>query len=309
LQHSKTIRDNARRFNASDPMENMPAAQIQSGQPWEEVQRMKITVLVDRFRQWLDGDEQIEVQGAQTSPPPSSADQFIVAVAREVGEVMLREAFTPPGEPTYIPREYIIFLSKEDDQAWHGHKREGLSRGLTNALTERAREVGGLSQLQTGSISLELRVDGTLEPGKFRVQPIWDPDEEKTVILNKGRQPQPAPQPDDDSDGPTLVRHFSLRVEKCDAAGQVTASEVRPIFDRKVTIGRGKDSGLQISGDREISRHHATLIKNPDGSFTLECHGQNPIRLADGSELPGGQSAPLRASGTFRLASYQFTIL
>lgn len=270
---------------------------------------MKITVLVDRFRQWLDGDEQIEVQGAQTSPPPSSADQFIIAVAREVGDVMQREAFTPPGEPTYIPREYIIFLSNEDNNAWQGHKREGLSRGLTNALTERAREVAVPPQLQTGSISLELRVDGTLESGKFRVQPVWDPDEEKTVIINKGRQPQTASPSDDDSDGPTLVRRFSLRVEKCDAAGQVTASEVRPIFDLKVTIGRGKDSDLRLSDDREISRHHATLVKNPDGSFTLECHGQNPIRLADGSELPGGHSATLRAGGTFRLASYQFTIL
>jgi predicted component of type VI protein secretion system len=66
---------------------------------------------------------------------------------------------------------------------------------------------------------------------------------------------------------------------------------------------------LQISGAREISRHHATLVKNPDGSFSLDCHGQNPIWLADGSGLLNGQSAPLRAGGTFRLASYQFTIL
>ena len=44
--------------------------------------------------------------------------------------VMQREMFTPPGGLTYIPREYVVYLSSEDDKDWQGDKRRGLEQGL-----------------------------------------------------------------------------------------------------------------------------------------------------------------------------------
>ena len=52
----------------------------------------------------------------------SEWDEFFVKVAREVEAVMKREMFTPPGGATYLPGEYIIYLSKEDDALWQGRK-------------------------------------------------------------------------------------------------------------------------------------------------------------------------------------------
>ena len=78
---------------------------------------------------------------------------------------MQREMFTPPGGPTYIPREYIVYLSNDDDKEWQGDKRRGLEQGLFHVLSERARELSGTTQLATKSFAVELRVDGTLNKG------------------------------------------------------------------------------------------------------------------------------------------------
>src|SRR6185503_10553266 len=88
-----------------------------------------------------------------------------------------REMFTPPGGPTFIPREYIVYLSADDDRDWQGDKRRGLEQGLFHVLSERARELSGQTQLATKSFAVELRVDGTLSKGEFRVQPVWDETE------------------------------------------------------------------------------------------------------------------------------------
>src|SRR5947209_11822546 len=90
---------------------------------------------------------------------------------------MQREMFTPPGGPTFIPREYIVYLSSDDDKEWQGEKRRGLEQGLYYVLSERARELSGQTQLATKSFAVELRVDGPLNKGEFSVQPVWETSE------------------------------------------------------------------------------------------------------------------------------------
>jgi hypothetical protein len=90
---------------------------------------------------------------------------------------MEAEMFTPPDGLTYIPREYLIFLSNEDDKDWQGEKRRALEQGLFHVLSKRAKELAGKNKLATKTITLELRIDGTLNKGEFRVQPVWDASE------------------------------------------------------------------------------------------------------------------------------------
>ena len=134
---------------------------------------MSITNLLSDFRRWLDGDE-AAAYAPDAPKPRRELEEFLVSIAREIEVVMQREMFTPPGGPTYIPREYLVFLSRDDDTQWQGDKREGLQRGLFHVLSERAKELVGDKEVQTKTFAVELRVDGTLEKGKFRVQPVWD---------------------------------------------------------------------------------------------------------------------------------------
>jgi hypothetical protein len=134
----------------------------------------------EKLRQWIDGEEEVDEQGEVKQR--SKWDDFLVAIAREVEAVMQREMFTPPGGPTYIPREYLVFLNPEDDSEWQGEKREGLQRGLHYVLSERAKALAGNNDFQTQTLAVELRVDAGLERNRFRVSPVWDAETEKTYV-------------------------------------------------------------------------------------------------------------------------------
>src|SRR2546421_2193715 len=226
---------------------------------------MGITNLLSDFRKWLDGED-----AASLAPEQPRArrewEEFLVSLAREVETVMQREMFTPPGGPTYIPREYLVFLSKEDDAQWQGDKREGLERGLFHVLAERAKELIGDKEVQTKTFAVELRVDGTLEKGKFRVQPVWDSSSPKTEVKpRKKSAPPPVEEatisgaaPDSEA---TIVRPraplFTLEV-----AREGGPAETHKCYLPQVTVGRGSKDfhvDLRLEGDLEISRKHATI--------------------------------------------------
>lgn len=152
--------------------------------PWREI---KVSVL-EKVRRWIDGDaaETVLEQAARDAQvkPRSEAEAFIVKIAREVESVMQKEIVPLPQGTAIIPTEYLIFLSEEDDRQWQGIKRRGLEQGLYHILSERAREIAGKRKLETRSFVLELRIDGTLEPGSIRVQHSWeDSSANKTGVL------------------------------------------------------------------------------------------------------------------------------
>src|SRR5947199_10644178 len=135
--------------------------------------------LIESIRRWIDGEttDDLLEQADESARPRRVWEEFLVKIAREVEAVMQREMITPPGGVTFIPREYIVYLSNQDDKDWQGDKRRALEQGLFHVLSERARELAGSMQLQTKSFAIELRVDGTLNKGEFRVQPVWDETE------------------------------------------------------------------------------------------------------------------------------------
>ena len=140
---------------------------------------------MENLRKWIDGDEGLDEQGEPK--PRSKWDDFLVSVAREIEGSMQREMFTPPGGPTYVPREYIVFMSTADDGEWQGEKREGLERGLHYVLSERAKQLAGDNDFQTRTLTVELRVDPGLESGRFRVQHVWDTEAQKTMVKPRKR--------------------------------------------------------------------------------------------------------------------------
>src|SRR5258705_658081 len=156
--------------------------------------------LIDSIRRWIDGEttDDLLEEADEHARPRRVWEEFLVKIAREVEACMQREMFTPPGGPTYIPREYIVYLSNDDDKDGQGHKRRGLEQGLFHVWSERARELAGAVQLQTKSFAIELRVDGTLNKGEFRVQPVWDETETgHTMVTARPAQPTtaaPAPE-------------------------------------------------------------------------------------------------------------------
>lgn len=276
---------------------------------------MGLKNLIGDFRKWLDGEDAASL--APEAPPARREwEEFLVNVAREVETAMQREMFTPPGGPTYIPREYLVFLSKADDSQWQGDKREGLQRGLYHVLSERAKELISDKDVQTKSFAIELRVDGTLEKGQFRVQPVWDSTAPKTEVKPRPKSIAPvAPVADPEEtitapfnqDSPaTLVRPraplFVLEFSRDNEAPEAFSSH-KP----QITIGRGaKDIqvDLRLDGDLEISRKQATIERLSDGRFAVTCEGRNALEVG-GREIVQGDRVEFDAGDSIKIGIYR----
>lgn len=279
---------------------------------------MKISELLTDFRKWLDGEDAVSRTPSAQQQQLSEWDEFFVKIAREVETVMKREMFTPPGGPTYLPGEYIIYLSKDDDTMWQGRKREGLEEGLRNGLTERARELVGDRVLKTDKIALSLGIDGALDKGQVRVQAVWDEDSPKTQVTARKKRPAP-PEPEvPPEQQPTVLTDDAERTIVRPRAPLFTitysgAGEDETTFaanKNKVEIGRGSKDffvDLKLAGDQEISRKHAILTRLDGGAYKLECVGRNSIE-ADGREIQPGENAEVRAGQTIKIGVYELKI-
>lgn len=262
--------------------------------------------LLESIRKWIDGEtgEDLLEAADEHARPRRVWEEFLVKIAREVEAVMQREMFTPPGGPTYIPREYIVYLSADDDKDWQGDKRRGLEQGLFHVLSERARELSGTTQLATKSFAVELRVDGTLNKGEFRVQPVWDETESgHTMVTPRAESSRSAPQQnfndtiretaEEASSEQTVVRPRVVELYAIEIWREGVREAVVPVTKQEITIGRGSRSitvDLPLKGDPEVSRVHATLTRETDGRFWLVSKGRNAT-LVGGREIPREERA------------------
>jgi FHA domain/Protein of unknown function (DUF3662) len=264
--------------------------------------------LMESIRKWIDGEtaEDLVEFADEHAKPRRIWEEFLVKIAREVEAVMQREMFTPPGGPTYIPREYVVYLSADDDKDWQGDKRRGLEQGLFHVLSERAKELSGSTHLATKSFAVELRVDGTLEKGQFRVQGVWDetesghtqvtpritPREPRVNLNDTVRERADGSQGDSEPGGEvgeqTVVRPRIQELYTIEVWKDGVREAVVPITRPEITIGRGSRSitvDLPLKGDPEVSRVHALLTRENDGRYWLTPKGRNPTSVG-GRELP-----------------------
>jgi len=279
--------------------------------------------LLESIRKWIDGEsgEDLLEAADEHAKPRRVWEEFLVKIAREVEAAMQREMFTPPGGPTYIPREYIVYLSADDDKDWQGDKRRGLEQGLFHVLSERARELSGTTQLAVKSFAVELRVDGTLNKGEFRVQAVWDETESgHTMVTPRVGQTQSDNQQFNPNDTvveragdvseseQTVVRAKAAALYSVEVWRDGVREAVVPITKNEITIGRGSRSisvDLPIKGDPEVSRVHAVMSRDNEGRYWLVAKGRNPT-LVNGRELT--REEPTEVAPDQKIAICNFVI-
>lgn len=280
--------------------------------------------LIESIRKWIDGEsgEGLLEAADELARPRRIWEEFLVKIAREVEAVMQREMFTPPGGPTYIPREYIVYLSADDDKDWQGDKRRGLEQGLFHVLSERARELSGHTPLAAKSFAVELRVDGTLNKGEFRVQAVWDETEGgQTMVtprMDSSQSGRPAFNPNDTvretmetgENEQTVVRPRVMELYSMEVWRDGMRESVVPISKPEITIGRGSRSitvDLPLKGDPEVSRVHAVLTRENDGRYWLTPKGRNPT-LIGGRELPREDRTEVRPDEKISICNFVLRI-
>ena len=286
--------------------------------------------LIESIRRWIDGEtaDDILEEAEEHARPRRVWEEFLVKIAREVEAVMQRKMITPPGGPTYIPREYIVYLSNDDDKEWQGDKRRALEQGLFHVLSERARELAGSVQLQTKSFAIELRVDGTLNKGEFRVQPVWDETEaghtmvtvRPAAVTSSSSAPATvavgAPPEDTGGSGATtegeitVVRPRVVDLYSIEIWREGMRQSVMKITKPEITIGRGSRTvavDLPLKGDPEISRVHATLVFDDQGRYWITPKGRNPT-LISGKEIEREQRTQVQPDEKIGICSFTLRI-
>lgn len=283
--------------------------------------------LIDSIRKWIDGEtaDDLMEEADGHARPRRVWEEFLVQIAREVEGVMQREMITPPGGPTYIPREYIVYLSNDDDKEWQGEKRKALEQGLFHVLSERARELAGSMQLQAKSFAIELRVDGTLNKGEFRVQPVWDETEAGHTMVTVrpatgalSGSTAPATDGETDTSTPaepdandiTMVRPRVVELYSIELWREGIRQSVVKITKSEITIGRGSRTvavDLPLKGDPEISRVHAMITFDDQGRHWLTPKGRNPT-LISGREAPREQRTIIQPDEKIGICSFTLRI-
>ncbi|GIU82720.1 MAG: DUF2662 domain-containing protein [Acidobacteria bacterium] len=296
--------------------------------------------ILEKIRRWIDDEESERVleEAILKEKPRNPAEEFIVQVARAVEEVMRRELLPLPQGKVLMPSEYVVFISEEDDKEWRGIKRKGLEEALQYILGQRAKELAGNKTLELKRLSLEIKVDGTLQKGEIRVQHTWeDGSSGKTIISPRMKdfvlpstqnlqredffEKEPstfiertAKEPDStlierDSDEETRVVKRISELYRLEIWRNGVRQNVIPIYQPEITIGRGSRSkpvDVALQGDLEISRHHLKIIYE-GGKFFIVSEGKNPTFI-DNYEVPVGRKVSIPPLTMIKVCSYMLRI-
>ena len=167
-------------------------------------------------------------------------------------------------------------------------------------------------------------MDGTLNKGEFRVQPVWDETEAGhtmvTVRPASTTTGVPAPATESDTDTAsageteaadiTIVRPRVVDLYTIELWREGIRQAVVKITNPEITIGRGSRTvavDLPLKGDPEISRVHATLTFDDQGRFWLLPKGRNPTLLS-GREIPREQRTMVQPDEKIGICSFTLRI-
>lgn len=221
-----------------------------------------------------------------------------VEIARKLAKAM-EEHKTHSVSRTYVPNEYVVYLSPEDRERYEGVEREVIEE-LGAYLLEHARRerVAMVSRPK-----IEFRTDEALSLGEFGIQA-------RTVRLGDagGEAVQADP-------GHTSVYSTSDRLQaplaeaRASRAGRavlVAEGKRHAVAPTGATIGRSRECDIVLA-DSNVSRKHAEIRPGPNGQWTIADLGStNGVRV-NGRDVAGGRAQPLQSGDHVALGTVDCT--
>src|SRR3954464_693252 len=181
---------------------------------------------------------------------------------------------------TYVPNNYIVYLSPQDREQFEGYE-EGVLKELSDYLLEHARSEG-LALVTRPTV--EFRTDDRLGPGEFGTQGrlVRQPEDERaepveadfghTMVYSVDRSPRPL-------EVPPVAEARAMLV----GGGRRVA-----LAGSRFVIGRSRDSDL-THDDPNVSRRHAELRREDGAWVVAELASTN---RGEGKGRPGAGGAP-----------------
>jgi hypothetical protein len=185
---------------------------------------------------------------------------------------------------TYVPNEYLVWLSPEDRERYDGVEQEVIDELGAYLLEHARRERLAL----IGRPRIEFRTDERLALGEFGIQA-------RTVKAAEGGAAEQA------DHGNTMVYSTADRVqqplmeERASRAGRavlVAEGKRHAIAPGGAMIGRSRDCDIVLA-DSNVSRRHAEIRPGAQGRWTVADLGStNGVRV-NGRDVESGHAQPL----------------
>ena len=199
----------------------------------------------------------------------------------------------------YVPNEYTVYLAPDDREQFATYEAS-LQTELQEYLAENARREG-YALLSSPNVLLES--DEDLAMGEFGIATrMVQPERRARDAAAPESQPEPGAtmiyRPKTPPGATEAASAADLGVER-DVAWLEVNGDRRELTQRRVVVGRSKDSDIQIP-DPNISRRHAEIrqegatywIVDLDSTNGLEVNGRRLKRakLADGDRITIGST-------------------
>ncbi len=179
---------------------------------------------------------------------------------------------------TYVPNEYVIWLSRQDRGRYDGMEEE-VAGELAAYVLEHARQEG-LSLVAVPAISFE--TDEALSLGEFGIQARL-----VRPAARAGAAAPDAPAAEPAERGQTMIYSTAdrvqepLRQERRARRGQaylLAEGKRMPVPPRGAVIGRSRDCDLVLA-DSNISRHHAEVRPLGEGWTVADLGSTNGVKV------------------------------
>jgi Protein of unknown function (DUF3662)/Inner membrane component of T3SS, cytoplasmic domain len=192
---------------------------------------------------------------------------------------------------TYVPNEYIVFLSREDRRQFEGYEPALLEELSSHLLEHASRE--GLALLTRPKVTFE--TDRRLRMGEFGIQPrLVKPPEDEREQVSQGDL------------GATMV-YSATRAQRAAAPPEPAAARALLIMDGKTfvldqpraVVGRSRRCDFVVE-DPNVSRRHFELQQRGSDWYAVDLESTNGIavngkrvssvQLQPGDEIVAGTS-------------------
>ena len=177
---------------------------------------------------------------------------------------------------TYVPNEYIVFLSREDRRQFEGYEPALVEELSAHLLEHAARE--GLALLTRPKVSFE--TDRRLRMGEFGIQPrLVKPPEAEREEVSQGDL------------GATMV-YSATRAQRAAeppaARALLTMDGKTFVLDQpRAVVGRSRRCDFVVE-DPNISRRHFELQRRGDDWYVVDLESTNGIAV-NGRRVPSAQ--------------------
>jgi hypothetical protein len=257
----------------------------------------------------------------------SKSDEFCDKILRQIEAVMNKEKFRYQSGKILLPTKYLVLISPEANSEWTGRKREGLEKKLLDYVGSRIQAVSAQATLMPHNYEVKIKAAGNLQTDEIKVIHQWeerDPNIQICVngnLYSKNRENKAqsnqrteffqetlsniALNEEITALRPVSEKNFCLEIYRYGVCQKVI-----PIRRSKVTVGRGSPSvsvDVQLPGDAEVSRLHATLQKTENEELNVYVAGRNPV-MVSGQMVFAGQMVTISTGENVQIGSYSLCL-